>query len=193
MTSSPPAPETLDPGPDPRPPARGPAPDAGFLVFRCGLGTLAVPLGAVTGLAGPGGLVRVPGCPPRILGLRDYRREAIPVVRLDDGDGRDGPERDDDRAILLLRVPQGAWGLTIDRRGISLAVEGSVVPCGPGAAAGPVAIMGSVRTDQDRFPLMDPARTWANLRSEVEEWYGRAAARSAAWEPGTTAIEDERS
>lgn len=155
----------------------------------------AVPLENVAEIIAVDRLVRMPLCPPDMLGLCTVRREAIPVfwpIHDEASAGTLTPSH----VVLILRVAQGLWGMPIVREGTTVLEEdpGLVGPP-PSPARGSSGASASSEGDDDasaivrgklRYRRLDPETAWHEARRSIERWYGRGVARpSPAVLPGS--------
>ncbi|MFO0954519.1 MAG: chemotaxis protein CheW [Isosphaeraceae bacterium] len=140
-----------------------------WCLFKSGAGAYAIGLEAVAEVVEVDRLVRLPHCPPRVVGMCSLRREVLPVVALSRAEGEEakGPH-----LMLILRSGQGPWALEISQEGTSVVEEPleGLAPGQHGGAPG-VAFLGSLNRGDVTHAVIDPAATWQGLRSEVEAWY----------------------
>lgn len=147
-----------------------------WCLFKSDSRPFAVGVEAVAEVVEADKLVRLSLCPPEILGLCTVRRDIVPVLSLTPGPGAElhaGSDTDRRNIVLILHSEHGAWGIRIDREGTVVA-EGVLDPAA-GAQAGPTgpAIAGTLRRGDQSHAVIDPARTWRNVRENVEAWYRR--------------------
>ena len=154
-----------------------------WLCFRVGPQPYAVPLESAAEIIEVEGLVRLPLCPPGIVGYCLYRRDLVPVVALTDSPGPDFGALATHLVIAILRTSQGTWGFAIDREGEFVA-EDVLDPdawrtSGPSAAV----VIGSIRR-QARIACGDrpgtdlaatPGRDRTAQGSPVDRAMGRPA------------------
>ena len=137
--------------------------------FRSGARSYAVDLKSVVEVIETEGLVRLPHGPSGVLGLCAFRRDVIPVVRLDSGPDRETTAhgRTD---VLILRTEQGCWGLRIDRSGTAV-IEDYLEEdpdLDPEASPGPTVLIGTLRKGDMVCSVIDPESTWQRLRAAIE-------------------------
>ena len=141
----------------------------------------AVPLESVAEIIAVDRLVRMPLCPPDLLGLCTVRREAIPVfwpVHDEASPGHLTPSH----VVLILRVAQGLWGMPIIREGtIVLEDEPGIVPTSPDPSAARPSDSpddsSAILRGKVRYKILDPETAWHEARRSIERWYGRGVAR----------------
>jgi purine-binding chemotaxis protein CheW len=118
-------------------------------------------------------LIRLAHCPPQILGLCTVRRDIVPVLSLNPG--ASGAELDPETpvVVLVLRSDQGMWGVRIDREGTAVS-DGVLSASFQGEpTSGGAEVVGSVQRGDLAHAVIDPDRTWRNVRASVEAWYQR--------------------
>ena len=157
-----------------------------WCLFQSGARPYAVRLDAVAEIVAAEGLVRLPMCPPRILGLFTLRRDLVPVLRMAEGPDEDAG-RDTRMVVLILRTEGGVWGIRVDR-GTTVGVEETHIGPGepPPAEGGPERPKTVVRGGTS-FVIVDPESAWREARATIEGWYGSHSGRSVA--PGHGAAE----
>jgi purine-binding chemotaxis protein CheW len=156
----------------------------GVCFFRSGGRGFAVELDALEEVADLGELVPVPMTAPAVLGLQIHRRTVVPVVHSSAG-LRD--ERHEATPILLvLRSEQGPWGLRVDRAGLVIVDRTMPIVALPHGAGdvGVLAVEGELEHGGQTHRLIDGARTWSNVRGQVEGWYAGLRRRA-----GTVSLE----
>ncbi len=138
---------------------------------------------AVAEVVAADNLVALPLGWPGLRGLCVYRRELLPILDLDASPcpepastAREGREP---ATVLILRSDQGAWGLRIERGGVTVAegrfhAEGA--PLDAPARGAPV-VIGTLQHGETTHLVIDHEATWRNTRGAIENWYrdGRAA------------------
>jgi purine-binding chemotaxis protein CheW len=116
-------------------------------------------------------LVRLSLCPPQILGLCNVRRDIVPVLSLTSHVADDGPDADNQTVVLIVHSDQGGWGIRIDREGTAVADGVLDEAYEPGQGRQGPAIVGTLRRGGVDYEVIDPTRTWRNVRENVEAWY----------------------
>jgi purine-binding chemotaxis protein CheW len=169
------------------------APTRPWCLFRStgGVGAFAVGLEAVAEVVEVERLVWMPHSPPRVLGLCTLRREVVPVIGLEPADcsgAAAGPGQAPRGKLLalILRTSQGPWAIRIAPEG-TMVVEEPLEAPGHAPQTGPVptpafpvpALLGTVRRGETEHEVIDPERTWRNVRAGVESWYTDHWSRSA--------------
>ncbi len=75
--------------------------------------------------------------------------------------------------VLVLRSDQGMWGIRIDREGTAVS-DGVLNASAQGEpASGGAEVVGSVQRGDLAHAVINPDRTWRNVRALVEAWYQR--------------------
>jgi purine-binding chemotaxis protein CheW len=148
-----------------------------WCLVRIGAQPFAVALPAVAEVVEAEELVRLPLCPPRILGLCTYRRDLIPVVGLLETSATTTGRGEGRPLVLLLRSEHGTWGIEIDRGGTVVAEgrldERNASPLDSGGTV----FIGSITRGESVSAVIDHEATWRNIRKQVEDWYKRAPGR----------------
>ncbi len=145
--------------------------------FKSNTRPFAIGVDAVAEVVEADRLVRLSLCPPQILGLCTVRRDIVPVLSLNVSPAvavADAPDAENRAVVLIVHSEQGAWGIRVDREGTVVAdgvLEESWEP-GEQGRQGP-AIIGKLRRGGLEHEAIDPARTWRNVRENVEAWYRR--------------------
>lgn len=134
---------------------------------------------AVEGILEAARIVRLPLCPRPVAGLCTYRGRILPVVRpADDCEGWAAGHPGRRATVLVLRTGQGLLGLLIDRDGIRIVadceVDGGRGPDGEARASEGLVVAGSIERDGKSHAVIDPDRTWSDLRSTIERGYGQS-------------------
>src|SRR5438874_2320734 len=97
-----------------------------WCLFRSGPIGYAIGLESVAEVIEVERLVRLPHCPPRVLGLCVLRRELIPVIGLNEpaAGPASTPAPAPARAlVLILRTARGTWAIRINSEGTVVAEE----------------------------------------------------------------------
>ncbi len=137
----------------------------------------AIPLENVAEIIAVDRLVRMPLCPPDLLGLCTLRREAIPVF-WPVHDGSSAGVLSPSHVVLILRVAQGLWGIPVLREGT--VVHEDDQPLGPANATGPEgseADGDAIVRGKLTYRILDPEAAWHEARRSIERWYGRGVSR----------------
>jgi len=158
-----------------------------WCLFHCGGTTYALGLESVCEVIEVERLVPLPLSPPRVLGLCNFRREAVPVVAL--GGAGDEPEEESGRnLVVILRTSQGHWALRIAPGGTVVGQGVLEGPASKGADGPTVPVrLGTVRHGETAYVAIDPEATWKSVREQVEGWYADDWCRGASWRGGTPA------
>jgi hypothetical protein len=167
-------------------------PERWFCLFRGDAGPMAVPAESVAGVLDIDRLVRLAWSPPQVAGLCPYRREVVPVVRLDSSsrsmgaDPSSGPDPPagadppgerhglDDRArciLLILKTEHGAWGIRSDSAWTIMSRECPEYHPPRTDGMGPV-LVGTILHGGACHGVLDTEATWHGLRSDISRWYG---------------------
>ncbi|AGA27692.1 chemotaxis protein CheW [Singulisphaera acidiphila] len=142
-----------------------------WCLFRSDSRPFAVALEAVAEVVQADRLIRLAHCPPQILGLCTVRRDIVPVLSLNPG--ASGVEPETSVVVLVLRSDQGMWGIRIDREGTAVS-DGVLNASAQGEpASGGAEVVGSVQRGDLAHAVINPDRTWRNVRALVEAWYQR--------------------
>lgn len=142
-----------------------------WCLFRSDSRPFAVALEAVAEVVQADRLIRLAHCPPQILGLCTVRRDIVPVLSLNPG--ALGTEPETSIVVLVLRSDQGMWGIRIDREGTAVN-DGVLNASAQGEpVSGGAEVVGSVQRGDLAHAVIDPDRTWRNVRALVEAWYQR--------------------
>jgi purine-binding chemotaxis protein CheW len=114
-------------------------------------------------------LVRLPHSPPQVVGLCSLRRDIIPIIRLNEDAAADTHPVGAKLLVLFLRTKKGTWGLRINAEGTIVAEEGldEISRQVTERTDEPTAL---VRGDTS-YRVIDPERTWQNVRDRVDDWY----------------------
>ena len=168
----------MDPTDPAAAPPPTPSPPRAWCCFRCGPASYAVGLDSVAEVVEVERLVRLPHTPPRVLGLCALRRDVVPVVALDRPESGTAGAGPGTLLVLILRHPQGAWGVRIDGEGTVVA-EGPLDSAVPDADGSGLTFLGTVRPEETAYAAIDPEASWRELRRGVEVWYRSSPGRDA--------------
>src|SRR4051794_7843998 len=143
-----------------------------WCLLHSGARPYAVRLDAVAEIVDADGLVRLPLCPPRVLGLFTLRRDVVPVIRMAEGQDQDRGGLDARLVVLILRTEGGVWGIRVDR-GTTVGVEETLNDPGgpPSTEDGPGGPRTVVRGGTT-FAVVDPEPAWREVRATIEAWFG---------------------
>jgi hypothetical protein len=136
---------------------------------------LAVALDAVVGFMDATRIVRLPLCPPSVVGLCSYRGGFIPAIRVAESIGgreQTSPEPARDAAVLVLRTPHGELGLIIHREGVSIAEDCAIRTREARRLPTGFVTGGSLEQNGTSFSVLDTALTWRALRETLDDWHG---------------------
>jgi chemotaxis signal transduction protein len=153
--------------------SRDASPFRPWCLFKSDSRPFAVGLDAVAEVVEADRLVRLSQCPPQVLGLCAVRRDIVPVLCLNPRPRAAERAAEGKYMVLILKTEQGTWGVRIDREGTTV-TEGALDDEEPIASAGDgPAIIGQLTRADAVHAVIDPRRTWRNVREHVERWYRR--------------------
>ncbi|WP_406694945.1 chemotaxis protein CheW [Singulisphaera sp. Ch08] len=144
-----------------------------WCLFRSDSRPFAVGLEAVAEVVQADRLIRLAHCPPQILGLCTVRRDIVPVLSLSPDASDVALDPETPVVVLVLRSDQGMWGIRIDREGTAVSDGVLVAPFQGEPTTGGAEVVGSVQRGDLAHAVIDPDRTWWNVRASVDAWYQR--------------------
>jgi len=111
-------------------------------------------------------LIRLPMCPPRLVGLCKLGRDVIPVF-VPFSEPVDRPASPGQtQLVLVLRATKGQWGFLVDPGGVHVHEDAPA-----GSVHTPPQEPRSIDREQPDFVNVDPEATWEELRKLINHWY----------------------
>jgi chemotaxis signal transduction protein len=144
-----------------------------WCLFRSDSRPFAIGLEAVAEVVQADRLIRLAHCPPQVLGLCTVRRDIVPVLSLNPSVLGEATNPEAPLVVLIVRSDQGPWGIRIDREGTAVSEGKLDASSGGEPTVGGAEIVGLVRRGDLAHAVIDPDRTWRNVRESVDAWYRR--------------------